>query len=442
MLKNLFYVDNLSVVMMILIGFVTICIASFSSRYLNGDSNKAGFYRNLVIMVIAIFIMINANNLILMLFAWAMSYGFLTRLMLHKKKWEAARQSYLLTLRHLGLGFVFLSAAYLILFLVTGEISIQAIVHTKKQTPLLTISTLLILLAGVAHSALWPFHRWLTSSLNSPTPVSAIMHAGLVNAGGFLMARFAPLLEAQSFILHLTFLLGIFTALLGTLWKLMQSDIKRTLACSTMGQMGFMIAQCGLGLFPAALAHLCYHGLYKAYLFLGSGATAQEKRLDLDYPPSPKHVFMAILCGLSGAYFFSFVSGKSLFSGDTTLFLIALVVIAATQFALTIIRSGFSATKFLLALVMTSIMGGFYGLSVDLVEYALAPLDISRPQPLNMLHLLCFASLAASWLAILFSRRPIKKALPHWMLSAYVRMLNASQPQPKTVTAHRNHYQF
>ena len=108
------------------------------------------------------------------------------------------------------------------------------------------------------------------------------MHAGLINGGGFLLARFAPMLAIQPPILNLIFIAGITTALLGTLWKLMQSDVKRMLACSTMGQMGFMIAQCGLGLFPAAVAHLSWHGLFKAYLFLSTGSAAKEKRLDLD----------------------------------------------------------------------------------------------------------------------------------------------------------------
>jgi len=129
----------------------------------------------------------------------------------------------------------------------------------------------------MTQSAIWPFHTWLISSLNSPTPVSAIMHAGLINGGGFLLTRFAGLFVQSTGMLQVIFFLGLLTALIGTLWKLMQHDIKRMLACSTMGQMGFMIAQCGLGLFPAAIAHLCWHGLFKAYLFLSSGSAAHEK---------------------------------------------------------------------------------------------------------------------------------------------------------------------
>lgn len=440
-LKQLLNFDNLSFVMMGLICFVTICLISFSSRYLKGDRKQAAFYRNLAVMVLSVLVMVNADHLLLLLGSWVMSNIFLVRLMLHKKEWNAAKQSSLLALKNFGLGFAFLCGAFLILYTVTKETSIQQLVNTPVETPWLMISCILILLAAMTQSALWPFHRWLTSSLNSPTPVSAIMHAGIVNGGGFLLARFATMFANQPAILSSIFTIGIITALLGTLWKLMQSDVKRMLACSTMGQMGFMIAQCGLGLFPAAVAHLCWHGLFKAYLFLASGSVAQEKRLDLDYPPSLNDFLIAIGCGLSGAYLFTFICNKNLLASDTTLFLNALVIIAGTQFALPIIR-GASALKLPLAFIATAIVGSLYGLSVHLIEYALTPVNISYPQTLSVLHIVALIALIAAWLSILFIRKPRNVVLPKWVLKLYVHMLNASQPDPRTVTTHRNHYQF
>lgn len=435
------HIDNLSLVMMGLVGFVAICVASFSSRYLKGDRKQKAFYGNLFAMVLSVFIMVSTDHLLLMLGSWAASNIFLIRLMLHKKEWNAAKQSSLLALKNFSLGFIFLSGAFLILYSVTGKTSIQETTGASIETPWIITSALLILLAAMTQCALWPFHRWLTSSLNSPTPVSAIMHAGLVNGGGFLLSRFSPMLAEQSTVLSAFFIAGIVTAILGTLWKLMQSDIKRMLACSTMSQMGFMIAQCGLGLFPAAVAHLCWHGLFKAYLFLASGSAAQEKRLDLDYPPSFKDFLAALICGLVGAYLFTLASDKNIFAGDTTLFLIALALIAGTQFALPIVR-GTSAIKLPLALVATLVTGAVYGLSVHLIESTLTPLGMSHPQPLNVLHIFALVLLVAAWLSLLFARKPEEKALPDWILKTYVRMLNASQPHPKTVTAHRNHYQF
>lgn len=438
-ITNLFHVDALSMVITALVAFVALSIGSFSIRYLKGDRKQRHFFMNLVALVSVVFLMVSSDHIFLLLAFWGVSNYLLTRLMLHKQQWEAARQSSILALKNFAVGFIFLASGLLVLYFTTGETSIQVILTKSIEAPWMVLSGMLLLMAAMTQSALWPFHRWLTSSLNSPTPVSAIMHAGLVNGGGFLLARFAPILIAQPTVLNVVLIVGIATALLGTLWKLMQSDIKRMLASSTMGQMGFMIAQCGLGLFPAAVAHLCWHGLFKAYLFLASGSAAKEKRLDLDYPPSFKHFSIALICGIIAAYMFTVTSGKQVGVADTTLFLTFLAMLAGTQFALTIIR-GNANGKLFIAIIATTVMGACYGFSVYLIEYILEPLGISAPQQLNFLHLIAAVVLTVSWLGMLFLRP--EKQYPEWVLKKYVQMLNASQPHPKTVTTHRNKYQF
>lgn len=439
--EQLFYMDALSLIMMALVGFVALCVASFSTRYMNGDRKKISFFVILAGLVAAVFVMVSADHMLLFLAFWVLSNILLARLMLHKREWEAARQSARLAFKNFAFGFVFLSVAFGLLYALTGTLSIQAILTTSVDTIWAVSVGGLIVLAAMSQSALWPFHRWLTSSLNSPTPVSAVMHAGLVNGGGFLLARFAPMLGEQPVLLGVVFIAGIATALLGTLWKLMQSDIKRMLACSTMGQMGFMVAQCGLGLFPAAVAHLCWHGLFKSYLFLASGAAAQEKRLDLDYPPSIPHFSIALACGLLGAGVFAQTSGKDVFAGDTTLFLIVLAMIAGTQFALPIIR-GQGRGKLFLAVAATVFIGALYGGSVMLIEQMLASVAISMPQPLSVVHMIGLCVLVLAWLSILFAKGRGQRTPTAWMLKSYVGMLNASQPHPKTVTTHRNQYQY
>lgn len=439
--ETLFYIDNLSLIMMTLVGFVSLNIAVFSSRYLRGDRKQGRFYLNLAALVAAIFIMVSAAHLLLLLISWALSNYLLTRLMLHKREWEAARQSSILALKNFAFGSVLLASALLILYLATGETRIQTILSQPIQTPWVIASSVFLLLAAMTQSALWPFHRWLTSSLNSPTPVSAIMHAGLVNGGGFLLARFMPILSSHHAILHLIFITGMTTAILGTIWKLMQSDVKRMLACSTMGQMGFMIAQCGLGLFPAAIAHLCWHGLFKAYLFLASGSAAQEKRLNLSYPPSLKHFAIALVCGIAGAYLFALTSEKDIFAADTSIFLVFLAMVAGTQFSLPIIK-GHSIIKIPLSLTLSLCAGALYGLSVFFIEQALVPLNLFAAQPFNLLHAIGLGILSGGWLALLFTHRSRFAHYPRWALKAYVYLLNGSQPHPKTITAHRYHYKF
>ena len=179
--------------MMGLISFVGICIASFSLRYLKGDSQQKQFFIHLTALLSLVLIMVCADNLILFICLWFLSNFFLTRLMLHKHEWPAAKASARLALRNFIVGSFFIGIGFATLYSATKSLSIQKIMHTDIHYTFLFVSTLFIFLGSMTQSALWPFHKWLTSSLNSPTPVSALMHAGLINGGGFLLIRFAPL---------------------------------------------------------------------------------------------------------------------------------------------------------------------------------------------------------------------------------------------------------
>jgi NADH-quinone oxidoreductase subunit L len=150
----------------------------------------------------------------------------------------------------------------------------------------------LILLAAFAKSAQFPFHTWLPYTMDGPTPVSALMHAGIVNAGGFLINRFAPVFVHTEHVLLLAFAVGLITTLMGSLMMLMQSDIKKALGYSTMGQMGYMVMECGLGAFSLAIYHLIAHGVFKATLFLGSGAIIGNARKDPNIPEGEIYKFM------------------------------------------------------------------------------------------------------------------------------------------------------
>jgi NAD(P)H-quinone oxidoreductase subunit 5 len=437
---SLFHLDSLGLIMGALILFVSLCVGSFSWHYLKGDATQSRFYSTLVLLVISVLILVSADHLLLFLLAWAMGNLLLTRLMVHKSSWKAAKESGRLALKNFAKGFIALSAAAALLYVKTGETSIQAIISNEYQKTFLAFTLSLIFIAAMAQSALWPFHRWLTSSLNSPTPVSAVMHAGLINGGGFLLARFAPLYAELPEFLIVIFVLGFVTAFLGIAWKLMQNDVKRMLACSTMGQMGFMVVQCGLGLFPAAIAHLVWHGLFKAYLFLASGSAAQEKRLDLGYPPRVSTFILSTLCGVIGTCAFAISSQTNLMAFDTSLFLVGMSFIAASQMALTILQLA-PIKRLPLAVISVALTGLLYGFSVYQFDQLLP--NILKPQPLNSIHVIGFILLFTAWLGILFGRNPNKSSsMPEWALRLYVWMLNASQPHPKTITTHRNDYQY
>ncbi len=441
MYSTYFNVDNLSLAMIALVCFIGICVASFSARYLKGDRAQGNFYIFLGLMILSVCTMVSTNHLLIMLISWTCSNYLLTRLMLHKSSWIAAVNSAKLAKRNFILGTTLLSAAFVLLYLETGHTSIVSINNSELSAIAGITVGICIVLAAMTQSGILPFHRWLISSLNSPTPVSAIMHAGLVNGGGFLLARFAPLFLNQGILLNTIFTVGIISAIVGIIWKLMQNDVKRTLACSTVSQMGYMIAQCGLGLFPAAIAHLCWHGLFKAYLFLASGTAAQESRFVSDKPPTALHLLTAAVCSLLGTHVFALTTGLNILSGDTTTFIFFVTFISGTQLALTIVSQKILA-KYSVAIIATALAGYGYGLSVNLFEHIIAPLNIYQPQSLNILHIIAMILLTGMWSTLHFTSKQKGFVYPRWLLALYVKMLNASQPHPKTVTAYRNAYQF
>jgi NAD(P)H-quinone oxidoreductase subunit 5 len=434
LLNKYFKFDSLALIMIFLVGFIGAIVAKFAINYLKGDRNYRRFFILFFCLITNIILMVTADHLLIFISAWGLGNLILVKLMIHKSAWRAATESGLLTAKTYLIGLCSISIAFILLYIATGgETSIEVINQHKNDSPLMLIALMLILVAAMTQSAIWPFHKWLISSLNSPLPVSAIMHAGLVNGGGFLIVRFAPLYLNHYMILNIIFIFGLITAIVGTLWKLIQSDIKRMLACSTMAQMGFMMIQCGLGLFSAAIAHIILHGMFKSYLFLSSGSAAREKRLDLHYPPNIKSFICALFCGALGSYIFALVSHKTWLAPDTNFVLISIAFIASTSLALSIMKNNLLITL-PCALLSTSFAGAIYGFNIFAVEFILVTLDLFQSQPLNIFHIIGLAILALSWLAMIFAIN-----IPAGL---YVSALNSSQPHPKTITTHRNYYQY
>ncbi|PPE03693.1 proton-conducting transporter membrane subunit [Holospora curviuscula] len=437
---SLFHVDILSIVMISLVSFMGTIVGIFSKNYMKGDALYYRFFLNIFLLIFSVIFMTISDNILIFLISWVCCNILMTQLMIHKATWKAAKASGTLAFRNFTLGFVFIVLAFFLLYRATGSFSIQYIVHHSNDSFYEIAALGMLLMSAMTQSAIWPFHLWLTSSLNSPTPVSAIMHAGIVNGGGFLLVRFAPLYFSTPKILDVIFIAGLVSALLGSVWKLMQYDVKRMLACSTMGQMGFMLVQCGLGLFGAALAHLCWHGMFKAYLFLASGGSAQETRLDLGYPPNLVCFFCALLCGAWGSYVFSIINHHQWLPLDTTLIPVGIVFITGAQLALMILRSR-PIKRFLLGMTLTTVVAVLYGTNVYVFDLILSPLRLMQPNPLHPFHISLLIIMTLSWGFILFVRYSnTQSELPCWVLNIYVKMLNTSQPHPSTVTTHHNGY--
>lgn len=274
------YFDNLSAVMSLLICFIGLIIGRYSGRYLDGEATQGRFLRWILFTLGAVLLMVVSRNLVMFTAAWMLTSFGLHQLLTHypDRPWAiwAARKKFLIS----RLGDGLLIAALALTYYAFGSFDYRDVFagaqalgsSAEGPTWLLSLIGILLVMGAMTKSAQFPFHSWLPDTMETPTPVSALMHAGVINAGGFLVIRLSPLVSQSPAALDFLTLIGAFTALLGSVVMLTQTSIKRSLAYSTIAQMGFMMLQCGLGAFSAALLHIVAHSLYKAHAFLSSGS--------------------------------------------------------------------------------------------------------------------------------------------------------------------------
>lgn len=275
--------DPLSGVMSALIGFIGWVVLGYSRNYLAGDPRQAQFLRGLCLTLGLVQGLVLAGDLTQLVVCWIGASLAVNRLLLFRGERQAAvlaaRKRFLVA----RLAEACLIGAAILLWRATGTSDIAQILAQASALPptTLSLSALLLALAAIFSSAQLPFHGWILEVMETPTPVSALLHAGVVNAGGFLMLRFADVLAAQPGALLLLIVVGAATAIFGSLVMLTQTSVKVGLAYSTIAQMGFMLLECGLGAFSAALLHIVAHSLYKAHAFLSAGGAAAQT-------PAPK----------------------------------------------------------------------------------------------------------------------------------------------------------
>jgi NAD(P)H-quinone oxidoreductase subunit 5 len=232
---------------------------------------------------------------------------YLHKLLLHFNQREGARKAAYEKFWVGRTGDFFLIVASVALFQIFGSLDFSVISEasekiswTQADALLAGLAGLFLVLGAMTKSAQFPFHYWLPKTMETPTPVSALMHAGIINAGGVLIIRMGSFLNQVPWALTLLALVGGFTAVFGTIAMLSQTNVKRSLAYSTISQMGFMMLQCGLGAFTIAVVHIIGHAFYKAYSFLGSGSIADYGRLNR-YIPEPKaepNLWVQLIAGL------------------------------------------------------------------------------------------------------------------------------------------------
>lgn len=271
--------DGTSWLMLTLVAFVGWVICRFSIRYLDSETHQGSYFRWLSLTVGAVSLLAISGDLVTLFVAWSLSSLGIHKLLTHYSDRPAARRAAWTKCIVSRVADVFLLAAGVLIFREFGTLRLPELFATVQsyQSSGLPAGSLLpsigaLLIAGAAlKTAQFPFHTWLPETLEAPTPVSALMHAGIVNAGGYLLIRLSPLLAWSPLAMSFLAVLGAVTACSAATVMLTQTSIKKSLAWSTIAQMGFMMLQCGLGAFSAAMLHIIAHSLYKAHAFLNSG---------------------------------------------------------------------------------------------------------------------------------------------------------------------------
>jgi len=300
------YLDALTAVMFLLVSFLGVVVTRYAVNYLDGDPRQGHFSKWLAVTIGSVLTVIIAGNLLLFTAAWVATSLSLHQLLTfyHERPAAilAARKKFLISrlgdaclLGALGLTWYCLGTwQFTAMFAAVEEVRTEGGVHAAC----LGWCSLLLVAGAMLKSAQFPFHSWLPDTMETPTPVSALMHAGIINAGGFLVIRLSPLVTASPAALNGLAIVGAFTALFASVVMLTQTSVKRSLAYSTISQMGFMMLQCGLGAFALATLHLVAHSLYKAHAFLSSGsvvALSKSAWVPTDKPASHPFVIFATL---------------------------------------------------------------------------------------------------------------------------------------------------
>jgi NADH-quinone oxidoreductase subunit L len=278
-----FKLDTLATLMLTVVTLISLIIYQYAVRYLEGDVTRPRFLGQLGLITLSVSILVLSNNLLTAFIGWQF-IGLSLYVTLNHYHYDAfanrsAKKKFVIN----RIGDLSFLTAVVLCYQLYGTSSFSTILYQNNNE----LIGFLVFIAIMTKSAQFPFHIWLPDTMEAPTPVSALMHAGVINAGGYLLARLAPMYLDNISLLLFVFIIGLITAALGSLFAIFQYDTKKKLAYSTMSQMGYMILQCGAGAFLSAVYHLIAHGFFKASLFLNAGDTLKLKNVNSNESHKP-----------------------------------------------------------------------------------------------------------------------------------------------------------
>ncbi|CAN5791823.1 NADH-quinone oxidoreductase subunit L [soil metagenome] len=311
-----FELDLVSSAMLLLVCALAIVVVRYSRTYLAGESGLVRYVRSLLLTIASVTLLVISNHFAVLIAAWIATELFLHQLLTF---YRTRRQAVIVAHKKFLLNRVADMCFFASLALVATEVGslridqVNAFAHARGAlSPPLHLATVLLVLGVLLKTAQLPFHGWMLEVMEAPTPVSALLHAGVVNIGGFVMIRLSPLMVHATIAQGVLVGVGLLTAIVGSLVMTTRVTIKVALAWSTIAQMGFMLVQCGLGVWHLALLHLLAHSFYKAHAFLTSGSVVQTWRAaSLVRPSRPSLALMAagaaLLCIAAAPFYAAFI---------------------------------------------------------------------------------------------------------------------------------------
>ncbi|MFB6083563.1 MAG: proton-conducting transporter membrane subunit [Halorientalis sp.] len=432
-------VDGLTALLWVVVTFFSGIVHSYSRRYMAGSEHVTRFFARLFAFTLSVMVLAAADHVALFGAAWLAMGLVMADLIGTVRGWPQARAAAGLARRYFLASSLLLGAALATLAWATGASTITGILTAvgTVSKPVLLAAAGLLLLAAMVQSALVPFHTWLLSSMTAPTPASALMHAGFVNAGGILLLRFAPVVTADPAFMLLVTVVGAASALLGKLLKTVQTDVKRKLGCSTTGQMGFMIAQAGLGFFGAAITHLILHGFYKAYLFLSSGEGIEHTSPAKPSSGTPTLAggVVVVLSAVAGGGLFAVLTGKGTHL-DTGLLLAGLISLTTLHATWTAVRHTDlpAAVRYgVVPLVFLPAIAVYAGVYTAVTAVLTGVPLVTAPADLTPVHGVVAAAFLAAYVAIETGAYRRSRRL-------YVALVNAAQPATDTLLTSTEEY--
>lgn len=290
-----FLIDQLTAIMLIVVTSVSLLVHMYSVGYMHDDKGYYRFFAYLSLFTFSMLMLVMGNNLLQLYFGWeavGLCSYFLIGFWYEKKSASDAGKKAFIVNRFGDFGFgigvimIFLTLGalhYTDIFAKVGTLQGQTINILGYNIDLITLIALLLFCGAVGKSAQIPLHVWLPDAMEGPTPVSALIHAAtMVTAGVFMVARFNPIFSLSETAMNVVALTGAITSLFAATIALVQNDIKRIVAYSTVSQLGYMFLACGVGAYGAGVFHLYTHAYFKALLFLGAGSVMHAMAGELD----------------------------------------------------------------------------------------------------------------------------------------------------------------